>query len=558
MLTLRFRLVLAVLCALMLHGAAAQENDVALALPPGTVLNTLTDTQANAVLATLGYTQPPFAGPVYEIRTTESLQLVRTYLYNPADPFNPSGRWTMRALNIRGLTPAQVRDFYALPTAVDRTTVVQVPAGTRLYAGLAGPIAGWGDGGGPQFYLFDRPAFGNYQPQTVLTADMLYYTPRSAEGNMRQVANYLDQRLPVAFSDTETVYSALDVLAFSNAAALQGALNQLSGEVHTALGAASVDAARSMQRALLDRMPGTTAMPGRTVLASLSGVVSDAAGGMGSSAGSDGMWTRLVGNWGRVGADEGAAGYAYRTRGLWVGRDLGNHLRGGGLAGGYAQTSVGFDRNGDSGTVQSLQLAAYGKAAFSRAYLRGVLGVSYDRYDAQRHLSFLGRNTSAGYDGYGAHGALELGWPGSLAGGHIEPYTQLGAVYMHRNGFTEEGAGAADLVAAAAAQRSLQLGAGVRFNRTVQTTAGTRYVPVIALMLSHEVLDRAAVADMRLSGLTGSFPVTGAAAGRDAVSMTAALGFQVRRNVAAYMGYRFEHRENAIARGATAGLAARW
>lgn len=225
-------LLVALASVLFLSGAAAQNNDVSLVLPHGTLLNTLTDTQANTVLATYGYVRPPYAGAVYEIRTTEPTQLVRTYLYDATDPFNPSGRWTMRALNLRGLTPAQIKDFYALPTAVNRATIVQVPTGTRVYAGYAGPLSDWGTGGGPQIFLFDRPPFSNYQPQATLAADTFYYAPRSGGSNAGQAAGYLDRQLPTPFSDLETVYLTLDVLNLNAAADPRNALNQLTGEAH--------------------------------------------------------------------------------------------------------------------------------------------------------------------------------------------------------------------------------------------------------------------------------------------------------------------------------------
>lgn len=264
------RMLLAACAALFIHCATAADIDLSLALPRGTLLNTLTDTQANAIMEQAGYTRPPFIGTVYEIRTTDPIQLVRTYLYNPADPFNASGRWTMRALNLRGLTPDQVKDVYALPTAVDRVTIVQIPASTHLYVGIAGPLSGWGNGSGPQIYLFDRPPLANYQPQAPLTASTFYYAPSSGSGNTFQVANYLDHRLPTAFSDMETAYGALDTLNFTNANSLQSALNQLTGEAHTALSAAATYAAQGVSRVLLDRLqaPSVAAAAQRIVLAS--------------------------------------------------------------------------------------------------------------------------------------------------------------------------------------------------------------------------------------------------------------------------------------------------
>lgn len=552
-------LLVALATALILSCAAAQNNDVSLVLPHGTLLNTLTDTQANAVLATYGYVRPPYAGTVYEIRATEPTQLVRTYLYDSTDPFNPSGRWTMRALNLRGLTPDQIKDFYALPTAVNRATIVQVPTGTRVYAGYAGPLSGWGAGGGPQIFLFDRPPFSNYQPQAALTPDTFYYAPRSGGSNAGQVASYLDRQLPTPFADLETVYLNLDVLNLNAAADPRNALNQLTGEAHTALGAVSGYAAQGVGRTLLERMrgPGSTA-PQRTVLASLAAAtISDARPAAADPPRQD-TWAQLVGTWGRVGDDGGAAGYGYQTRGVLVGRDLGGSTLDWGIAAGYTQSRVGFNRDADRGTVNSLQLAAYGERSRARTRLRGVLGFSYDDYDAERHLPFLGRTATATYRGHNVHGAVELGWPGALAATTVEPFVTAAGVYSRRNGFSEQGAGDASLMADAATQRSLGLGAGVRVSHNMETARGIRVTPRLALGITREVLDRAPGSDVRLAGAAGTFPVTGAAPGREAVSLSASLGVRVRKNVNAYIGYQAQARHNLTEQGLIAGLVASW
>ncbi len=554
------RVLLAACAALFIHCVAAADNDLSLALPRGTLLNTLTDTQANLIMEQAGYTRPPFLGTVYEIRTTEPILLVRTYLYDPADPFNASGRWTMRALNLRGLTPDQVKDLYALPTAVDRVTIVQIPASTRVYVGIAGPLSGWGNGGGPQIYLFDRPPLGNYQPQAPLTALSFYYAPSSGSGNAFQVANYLDHRLPTAFSDMETAYGALDTLNFTDANSLQSALNQLTGEAHTALSAAAIYAAQGVSRVLLERLqaPRGAAAAQRIALASAAGSALGAPGA-GTAAQGDQAWARLIGDWGRVGDDGAASGYGYRTRGILLGRDVGAPGRDWGIAGGFTQTNVGFDRNADNGTVGSLQLALYGASSVQeRLGLRGVAGFEYNRFDAERHLPFLGRNATARYNGYIIHGALEAGWQSTGAIGGIEPFASVSGLYARRDGFTEQGAGDVDLIAAMATQRSLRVGAGVRLNGAGSGAGASGLMPRFSAAWTHELMDRMPTSDMQFVGTTGSFPVNGAAIGRDELALAASVGARLRRNMTLHVGAHANVRQNFTEYGATAGLVAQW
>jgi hypothetical protein len=70
---------------------------------------------------------PPFETitDVTTINTTVPLYFVR--FYNPTDTANPSsavGSWIMRAAAVRGLTPAQVRDIFALPSMPTHMTMV--------------------------------------------------------------------------------------------------------------------------------------------------------------------------------------------------------------------------------------------------------------------------------------------------------------------------------------------------------------------------------------------------------------------------------------------------
>ncbi len=60
-------------------------------------------------------------------------------------------------------------------------------------------------------------------------------------------------------------------------------------------------------------------------------------------------WAQLVGTWGRVGDEGGAAGYGYQTRGMLAGRDLGSGALDWGIAAGYTQSRVGFNRDADRG-----------------------------------------------------------------------------------------------------------------------------------------------------------------------------------------------------------------
>jgi hypothetical protein len=80
---------------------------------------------------------------------------------------NQARSWMMRPEAIKGLTPQQIKDKFALPELPKYVSDVHVPAGTRLRAGTAGKQESWGEGGGTQYELKEKlpdSAFRNRRP----------------------------------------------------------------------------------------------------------------------------------------------------------------------------------------------------------------------------------------------------------------------------------------------------------------------------------------------------------------------------------------------------------
>jgi filamentous hemagglutinin len=80
---------------------------------------------------------------------------------------NQARSWMMRPDEISGLSPAQIKERFALPELPEYISEVHVPRGTRLRVGTVGRQPGWGGGGGTQYELLDRlpeKAFKNRRP----------------------------------------------------------------------------------------------------------------------------------------------------------------------------------------------------------------------------------------------------------------------------------------------------------------------------------------------------------------------------------------------------------
>ena len=115
------------------------------------ILNTSSAEDANKIFKdTMGY-EPPYkpGTSVTEIQLTESATYVRVY-----DKVNSrmQGGWVMKAEDIAGLTPQEIRNKFALPNTPQYICDVNLEEGTRLRTGEVNPLFGL-DGGGKQYDL---------------------------------------------------------------------------------------------------------------------------------------------------------------------------------------------------------------------------------------------------------------------------------------------------------------------------------------------------------------------------------------------------------------------
>lgn len=56
------------------------------------------------------------------------------------------GSWVMRADDIKGLTPLEIQDKFALPNVPKYVCDVELDAGTHIRVREVNPLSGWGKG----------------------------------------------------------------------------------------------------------------------------------------------------------------------------------------------------------------------------------------------------------------------------------------------------------------------------------------------------------------------------------------------------------------------------
>ena len=122
------------------------------------VVSTRTGDEVNEYLRTeRGFKEPAFKpGQTRDVQTVEltrETRFVRVFNEEGNPPSFAKGVWVMALQDIEGLTPAQIKDKFALPGMPSHVVELELPAGTQLITGPCNPVEGWGNGGGTQYFI---------------------------------------------------------------------------------------------------------------------------------------------------------------------------------------------------------------------------------------------------------------------------------------------------------------------------------------------------------------------------------------------------------------------
>ena len=101
--------------------------------------------------------RPPYkpGTRVKEIELAQNTTFVRVYDNLPKGS-GMYGGWVMKAEDIAGLTPAEIKNKFALPNKPIYVCEVEIEAGTHIRVGEVNPLDGWGTGGGIQYDLIGQ------------------------------------------------------------------------------------------------------------------------------------------------------------------------------------------------------------------------------------------------------------------------------------------------------------------------------------------------------------------------------------------------------------------
>jgi uncharacterized protein YhjY with autotransporter beta-barrel domain len=403
----------------------------------------------------------------------------------------------------------------------------------------------------------------NYLPAAVqVEVGVEPFAAAATDASQRSVGAYLDELAPTASGDVADVIGEFQLL--SDRGAIDTAFASLSAESYDSGTLTTFDVGRENGRMLQRRMRGVRA--GRTApvapanepaselaMTSLSlGALRDAYGpeGPGSADPADsadpearpfGFWFAGLGQWGDQDGSAGFTGFDYTAAGATLGLDhlLAESLLGG-VSLGYTTTDVDLDGGAGSGDIDSVVLSAYGSWFRDDVWVDAVVSYGRQDYDNRRRVTvgMIDQRASSDHDGDLFAASLSSGFRLELSEATtLEPYGALHYTYLDEDGFTERGAGGANLVVGSRSTDALvsELGLRLLWHRYRH---GTLISPTLGIAWVHDFdIDDRSITSGFASAPGSSFTVDGLDLDQDRLRLEAGLVVERGTMAAALLYY---------------------
>ncbi len=436
--------------------------------------------------------------PASEIILTQPQHFVRLLV---ASNSSPNGSWIMRSEYVRGRTPAELKDIFALANDPIDIVDVEMPGSPNLisgkeyalWTGVAGPIRflpnyNWGDGGAPQNRLIVDFNGTNYFPATYgytsastrfhrrpVGAIALAYSPMAGNGNPGQVATYLDDPfIPTAYSDLENVYHALDWLNYPNfgPVPLQNALQQISPERYSALACTSLRNSVLFSTALLDANPYRRHQRQTEC---------QEADGCFSCDPKINVWAQGLGEWDANTRSDIYNAFSAHSGGIMACIDVAerpNFVWGIGATGLFNHLEW-CDETGNA-RGGNFKVGLYGSYCRSSFFVDGVLCAGGHWNTVARGIKFTGVNRTACSKPKGGDFDLSL-QIGKTLKGCVTPLVRLAYLFNRHNQFCETGADSLNLRVCGFNRHTFRAHLGLEIDPVLDTANGAKIIPHASL-----------------------------------------------------------------------------
>lgn len=234
------------------------------------------------------------------------------------------------------------------------------------------------------------------------------------------------------------LYNSLLMLSAPEA---RDAFNQLSGEAYPSVQSTLIAGASQVFNVLNQRMAGsldndTLSIPPLAMSFAQSPAPQN-----------NGVWGQTFGSWVRTDGNSNTGKMDGNTAGFLLGADrkLDSHnVRVGGFFG-YSRGNYDVDSRRSSTDIDNYHLGLYAAARQDAFSLRGSLGYTWHKIDAERRVDFSGYSDrlSANYDANSLLAFTEAGYRFGRPEQNIEPFVNLSYVRLSTDDFKESGGAAA-------------------------------------------------------------------------------------------------------------------
>jgi len=244
-----------------------------------------------------------------------------------------------------------------------------------------------------------------------------------------------------------------------------------------------------------------------------------------------GAWAAPLGGFGQIGGDGNAARLDWGNAGLAGGYegviDVGSGTAMAGLGFGYIRGHGAIPDRLSTFDSDGFHLGAYGAWTDGAWTLAGSLAYGAAHVATEREIAFLGRTAEASYWTHGIGLSGEASYAVELTDGtRLAPLFTFDAGWSGHGGFTETGAGALNLTAAAQGWSRLDAGLGIALTHTILSGTGKVTLEGRAVW-EHAYAEVAPSQALALAGSPAGFTVLGPDAGRDRLRLGAGISWQV-------------------------------
>ena len=384
---------------------------------------------------------------------------------------------------------------------------------------------------GRQFDILDaaggvQGSFAQVQSNALFLGGGLAYTGTgvrlAVERNATSFASVgltANQRSVAAAADRlgagNPVYESL--LLSGDAGSAQQAFDQLSGEIHPAVGNLLLNDSRQLRDALGERTR-------------LQGVEGQ----------DNGLWVKALGAWGKADGDSGHARYSSSIGGMLLGIDgqMSEDTRVGVFTG-YSDSSLSMgDGRHSSASVDSYHLGAYAGKELEQLRLSVGASHSWHRIETKRELQYneVSDRQKSKRDAQSTQVFGEAAWKVELPSVALEPFANLAYVHIASDSFREHG-GAAALKGGQDNRDAWLSTLGMRAGKQLQLPSGQAVELAATLGWQHNLSSTGADQHLAFAGQGDTYKVQALSLDRDAAVVGARVGIAVSRQARVNLDY---------------------